>query len=252
MVRAPRSTIIDLALYWLRMSRAETLYRLQLLDDELDAARKRMREIETLLAGSPALEHTRAETAKVEQALRTASAELKMLELDAQTLDEKIRSDEARLYAGTIRNPKEMLDVQAEIEALKRRRAALDDQLLAALEQVESLQADTDRCRLALAQAEKNFAEDSAHLRMERDKLATVIEADLERRQALCVGVPTKDLELYAAIRSRKPNGVAVALIKADACSQCGEMASSQLVQQAHTGSALAICSNCGRILYAK
>ncbi len=234
------------------MSRAESLYRLQLLDLELDRARKRLREIEMALTSSPALEHTRAETARAEKALQLASTELKSLELDAQALDERIAGEEQRLYAGTIRNPKEMLDVQQELESLKRRRWALDDQLLAAMEQVEQRRTDVVRCRQALAQAERNFADDSEHLRAERDRLKAAVEGDLEQREALSRSIPTRDLELYLAIRARKPNGVAVALVKSGACSQCGEVASSQLVQQAHTGTTLAICSSCGRILYAQ
>lgn len=234
------------------MSRAESLYRLQLLDLELDRARKRLREIETSLAGSPALEHTRAEAARAEKALRLASAELKSLELDGQALDDKIAGEEQRLYSGAIRNPKEMLDLQHELDVLKQRRVALDEQLLAAMERVEQLRADELRCRQALAQAERNFADDSAHLRAERDKLEAAVEGHLEQREALCRSISAGDLDLYSAIRAKKPNGVAVALIKAGACSQCGETPSSQLVQQAHTGAALAICSNCGRILYAQ
>ncbi len=234
------------------MSRAESLYRLQLLDLELDRARKRLDEIETALASSPALEHTRAEAARAEKALRLALAELKSLELDAQTLDDKIAGEEQRLYSGAIRNPKEMLDLQHELDVLKQRRVALDDQLLTAMEQVEQLRADELRCRQALAQAERNFADDGVHLRAERGKLKAAIEGDLEQREALCRSIPARDLDLYSTIRAKKPNGVAVALIKAGACSQCGETPSSQLVQQAHTGAVLAICSNCGRILYAQ
>lgn len=232
------------------MSRAEALYRLQLLDLELDRARKRLREIEALLAGSPAVEHTRAEAAKAEKALRAASAELKSLELDAQALDDKIAGEEQRLYSGAIRNPKEILDLQQELDMLKRRRTALDDRLLEAMERVEQLRADESRCRQALAEAERNFADDGVHLRAERDKLQTTVQGALEQREALCLGISAKDLQLYAAIRAKKPNGVAVALLKSGACSQCGEAAASQLAQQAHTGSELAMCSNCGRILY--
>jgi predicted nucleic acid-binding Zn-ribbon protein len=234
------------------MSRAESLYRLQLLDLELDHAGRRLREIEALLAGSPALEHTRNEAARAEKALRLASSELKSLELESQSLDEKITAEEQRLYAGQVRNPKEMLDLQRELDSLKRRRGALDDQMLSLMEQVEQLRADHLHCRQALAQAERNFAEDSAHLRTEREKIKAAMEGQLERREALCRSAPAGDLALYSAIRTKKPNGVAVALVKAGACSQCGEVAPSQLVQQAHTGAGLAICPNCGRILYAQ
>jgi len=234
------------------MSRAESLYRLQLLDLELDQARRRLREIESLLAGSPALDHTRREAAQADKALRRASSELKSLELESQSLDEKIATEEHRLYAGQIRNPREMLDLQRELDSLRQQRGALDDQMLSLMEQVEQLRADHLRCCQALAQAERNFAEDSAYLRAERQKIEAVMEGQLEQREALCRSVPAGDVALYSAIRAKKPNGMAVALVKAGACSQCGEVAPSQLVQQAHTGAGLAICPNCGRILYAQ
>lgn len=234
------------------MSRAESLHRLQLLDAELDAARKRLHEITLALEGNSALTHTQAELALAEKAHRQAAADLKLLELDAQTLDEKISVDEQRLYAGTIRAPKELLDVQTEVASLKKRRSLLDDDLLAAMERLEQFKADEARCRDALAQAERNFGEDSAHLQAERERLVATAQAELERRQALADGIPKQDLDLYTAIRARKPNAIAVATIKSGACSQCGEMASSQLTQQARIGQALAICSNCGRILYAQ
>jgi len=234
------------------MSRAEPLYRLQLLDLELDQARRRWREIEAALAGSPALAHTRAELTKAEQALRQTTTELKSLELEAQSLDEKIASEEERLYSGRIRNPKEMLDVQQELDMLKRRRSALDDQMLAMMAQVEQQRADVSRCREAMIQAERHFAEDSEHLKAEQHKLRAKVEADLAQREALRRSLPREDYAVYESLRKKKPNGIAVTLLKAGACSQCGEVPPSQLVQQANTGAVLAFCPNCGRILYAR
>jgi predicted nucleic acid-binding Zn-ribbon protein len=234
------------------MSRAEPLYRLQLLDLALDQARRRWREIEAALAGSPALVHTLAELTKAEQALRQTTTDLKLLELEAQSLDEKIASEEDRLYSGRIRNPKEMLEVQQELEMLKRRRSALDDQMLELMAQAEQQRADLSRCQEAMAQAERHFAEDCERLKAEQRKLRAQVEADLAQREALRRSLPQEDYAAYEALRKKKPNGVAVALIKAGACSQCGEVPPSQLVQQANTGTALAFCPNCGRILYVR
>jgi predicted nucleic acid-binding Zn-ribbon protein len=234
------------------MSRAESLYRLQLLDTDLDAAQKRLQEIEVELAGNPALAHTRAELAKAEKALRDAASDLKDLELDAQALDERITSEEERLYAGKINSPKELLDVQNDLAHTKTRRASLDDEILARMMRVDELRADGERCRRALIEAENHFESDSADLRNERVKLQTAVEANLERRAALSAAIPREDLDLYTSIRAKKPNRVALSVVRSGACTQCGEMASSQQVQQAGTGASLALCSNCGRILYAQ
>ena len=48
------------------------MHRLQQLDTELDAARKRGKEIDTLLKGTPALQHARGEYARAEAEMKAA------------------------------------------------------------------------------------------------------------------------------------------------------------------------------------
>ena len=238
-------------LYSSRMSNAESLYRLQMLDNDLEAAQKRLAEIDALLKGTPALAHARSELTKAEQAQRMAQTELKSLELDAQSLDEKIHGEEQRLYAGQVRAPKEMIDIQHELEGLKKRRTSADDELLSAMERAEQASTDEIACRQSLAHAERNFADDNAHLKLEREALIHAAQGQIEQRKALMASVPKEAIALYTSIRTKKTNHIAVALIKAGACGQCGQLAASQITQQARTGQTLAICSNCGRILYA-
>jgi predicted nucleic acid-binding Zn-ribbon protein len=233
------------------MSRAESLHRLQQLDTELDAARKRGKEIDTLLKGTPALQHAREELGKAEAEWKAASAALIEVEEVVQGIDTKVAGEEQRLYAGNIRSPKEMLDVEHELAALKKRRASMDDALMAAMVRAEQAQADLALCKTAFEHAERNFNADNVHLREEWNQMAVSVRARFEQRQALSAALSKADLDLYGNLRAKKTNGVAVAMLKAGACSQCGTVASSQQVQQAHTGSTPALCSNCGRILYA-
>ena len=65
------------------MAKAEALYRLQTLDSQLDAAYKRIREIDAALAGNAAVAHAKTELANAEKSLRLAAGELKSIELDA-------------------------------------------------------------------------------------------------------------------------------------------------------------------------
>lgn len=233
------------------MSRAESLHRLQQLDSELDAARKRGKEIDTLLKGTPALQHARSEFARAEAEWKSASGALSDIEADVQSIDTKVQAEEQRLYAGAIRSPKEMLDVEHELAALKRRRSGMDDDLMAAMERTEQAKTDLASCKAALDHAERNFNDDNVHLREEWNQMAVSVRAKLEQRQALSAALPKSDLDLYTSLRAKKTNGIAVAMLKGGACNQCGTVASSQQVQQARTGSTPALCSNCGRILYA-
>ena len=234
------------------MSIAETLFRLQSLDSDIDAIRRRVFEIDTILKGTPALTHTRAEAERTHKAAQAATVAQKMAELEAQELDEKITSEEKRLYAGAIQSPKEMVEVQSEVDQFKRRRANMDDSLLVLMEQAETARADESRCRIAQQQAESNHASDGVHLNAERAQIIGKLPRQAEQRAALVASMPRPAVDQYQSIRSQKQNGIAVVSLSNGACGGCGEDVSSSAGQQAHSGSAIALCSNCGRILYAR
>ncbi len=232
------------------MSTAD-LYRLQLIDSEIDQIRRRVFEIDQALKGSPALFHTRAELEKAEVAAQSAASHYKASELELQALVEKIEHEDKRLYVGSIKNVKEMVEVQAELESLKRRRGVIEDKLLEEMERLDTLRADEARCRAALRQAEVNFKSDSASMTTERQQIVNSVLGRAEQRTALINTLAKPALEHYQQLRKKNTNGTAVALIRNGACGACGEEVSSGIAQQAHTGQNIALCSNCGRILYA-
>jgi hypothetical protein len=232
------------------MSIGENLYRLQLLDSKIDTSRKQIFEIDQHLQGSPALAHARSEMTEIEQTLRSATTDLKMAELEVQSLDEKINGEEKRLYEGKIKNPKELIDVQAELDMLKKRRVGMDDKLLILMERVESLQSDEARVRKALREAEENFKSDEIHLQEERTRLISELTGIAEQRHALCATLTKKHLDQYIEIRAKRSNGIAVVIVKSNACGACGEVLASHLLQLARQAEDVALCSNCGRILH--
>jgi predicted nucleic acid-binding Zn-ribbon protein len=233
------------------MSKAEPLYRLQLLDIDLDTTRKQLRDVDNALSSNPAVNHARTELESAQQSHQKVAADLRMLELEARGMDDKIREDEGRLYKGNIRTPKELIDLQHEVEILKRHRAVMEEKMLASMLSVDEAAQVEQRCRAALDEATRHWQDDSVNLREERKQLVDRISADEERREAICIAVPRADLEMYMLLRGKKPNGVAVAQVKGGACGQCGEAPSSVLLQQTRTGSSLTTCTTCGRILYA-
>jgi uncharacterized protein len=232
------------------MSKAEPLYRLQLLDTDVDQARKLLRDVEAALATNAAVTHAQSELATAQQAHHKVASDLKMLELEAGTLDAKIKEDEDRLYTGNIRTPKELVDLQREVASLKKRRTELEETQFAAMLAVEEAVEVVQRCHAALDEARRHWEADSVGLREERDRLKDRISADEERREAVRLAIPRADLDVYTALRAKKPGGIAVAQVKGGACGQCGEAPSSVLLQQARTGGSLAICTTCGRILF--
>ena len=233
------------------MSKAEPLYRLQLLDIDLDKARKQLRDIENALAANPAVTHARAELEAAHQSSHKEASEVKLLELESRSLDDKLKTDEDRLYTGNIRTPKELVDLQREVELLKRNRAVMEEKLLNAMLVMEEALEVERHCRAALDEASRHWSEDSVGLRQELIQMKDRISADEERRTAISAAIPRAELDLYTSLRAKKAGGMAVALMKGGACGLCGESPSSVLLQQARTGSSLALCNSCGRILFA-
>jgi uncharacterized protein len=232
------------------MSKAEPLYRLQLLDLDLDQARKQLAEVQQTLVVNAAVNHAKAELIAAQQIHRHTATDVKSLELEYRSLEEKLKTDEGRLYTGNIRNPKEMIDLQREVEILKRKRGEMDEVLLTAMLVLEEHSETEQRCKQALDEAIRHWEEANVGQREIVAQLQDRISADEERRQAICIAIPQADQNTYLTLRAKKPGGIAISPVKDSACSLCGEAPSSVLLQQVRTGSSLAACTGCGRILY--
>lgn len=230
------------------MSRASTLFRLQETDLALDACRVRLGEIEKALAANPAVQAAQARLAAAEAALHQARATLKDIELSTQTLTNKIAEAEGRLYGGKIRNPKELQDLQADVEMLKRRRAASEDDQLNALVAFEAAEGEQAAAQTALTQAQETAARANTALNEEWDRLVAR-EANLKaERESLSVTIPAADRALYDRLRLTK-KGRPLARLQDDTCGGCGIEPTAAIRQEARRGD-LARCPGCERILY--
>ena len=61
----------------------------------------------------------------------------KELDREFQTLNNKIKNAERRLYSGNVQNTKELADLQHQIEAMGRHRSSMEDTILEAMIMVE-------------------------------------------------------------------------------------------------------------------
>ncbi|MBL8046761.1 MAG: hypothetical protein JNL09_09480 [Anaerolineales bacterium] len=231
------------------MSRVGTLFRLQALDLELDAGRIRLAEIEQALSSNPAVLAAQKALTAAETVHRAARAAAHDIELDAQALTTKIKEAEGRLYGGTIRNPKELKDLQAEIESLKRRLMEVEEKELAALMDLEAVEG-----ALAQAQTQRQTAENAmlvlnGALASERETLTTHVSEMQAQREAATTPIAAADRTLYEQLRQTK-KGRAVAKLDDDVCAACGIEPTAALRQIARRGD-VAQCVGCGRILYA-
>ncbi len=231
------------------MSRVSSLYRLQQVDSQLDQVRARLTEIERLLADAePVAEARRAYEAR-EAALRQAQTAHRRAEDALRLQEEKLAQTESLLYGGTVRNPKELQDLQREAEALKRHLSTLEDRLLEAMMALEEAQEAHQRAKVHLEQVEADHATAHESLARERKSLLARQAQLLEAREAAVAGVPQGDLALYEELR-QSSGGLAVVQVEEDGCPACGLRLSASVRQAVRSGNDLVRCGQCGRILY--
>jgi len=231
------------------MSKAETLYRLQTIDLEIDERNRRLKEVEASLEGNEELRRIRQGMQDEEKRLSRQRTKLRDRELEMRSLVNKIASVEDRLYSGRIKNPKELANLQDEVQYLKRRKGELEDQVLEAMIEVEESEASVTERRDRLARLEEDWQEAQARLSAEQKELINRLSQLKAKRAKLQGTIEAGDLALYEDLRRRR-GGRAVALLEGELCQACRVTLPTSKAQQARQGEALTFCGSCDRILY--
>jgi hypothetical protein len=230
------------------MRRAELLFALQHTDLALDAARRRVREIDAQLTESEALREARAAHQRAHARLDQLRVRSKDLELQSATLDTKIKSVDDRLYGGSVRNPKELTDLQRDAAAQRRHKAELDDALLNLMLDIEQAEKDNAAAGADLSRVEAAWQGEQSALTAERaGLLETIARLDAERT-AQRDRIQPPDLSVYDRLRGPK-HGTAVARLQDGVCGACGVQPSANKMAHLQRDDALLTCGNCERIL---
>ena len=232
------------------VGRASSLYRLQQIDLTIDQASARMTAVEATLAEHAGLQRAREAKSQAEEQLHQASHAAVAAEEAVAGQRRKIEEIEKKLYGGTIHNPKELQELQAEAESLHRHLSALEDRQLEEMMRVELAEKSFDAAQAKLELAEADASGRDQNLRRERDGLASILGQRKEEREAAASDVVEEDLRLYGTLR-KSGGGLAVAEMLDGTCGACGLTLAASARQEVRTGPGLIRCMQCGRILYA-
>lgn len=228
------------------MNSLHQLYHLEQTDKEIATKKQRLREVLQAQKGNEELEEAREQHERSSEALSEARARQKDLELELGQLTDKRRRSEDRLYSGKVTNPKELEDLQREIESLGRRRDDLEDDLLQAMMTVEGAQEAEEEAAAQLKAVQEDWTQEKAALAQEQNELATRLNELLAQREEQAGRIDGKFLAAYEKTRSKRGTGMAV--VKDMMCTACGVRGSSGKVRAARTGE-LVRCGSCDRIL---
>jgi predicted nucleic acid-binding Zn-ribbon protein len=141
-------------------------------------------------------------------------------EADVEQVRARIGRDRTRLDAGQVSSPKELENLQSEIESLLRRQSDLEDVELEVMERREAVQA-----RLAAATSERDAAEtDLRAVTARRDGILAELAEQSgkagDRRSAVASDEPADLLDLYERLRAQHA-GVGAAALRRGQCQGC-------------------------------
>lgn len=231
------------------MSQTLSLYRLQLIDHQVDQVQDQLKAVQAKLEDDLALRQLSEQVQAAEE--RCKSAELALHQAEAVVKDQKVKIEqtESSLYSGKVHNPKELQDLQSDAASLKRRQSELEDQLLETMVRLEeaekslaSLQSDLQKARTAREEQDLVLQQKQKTLEKELQRLAT-------ERSTLASGLSMDSLQLYDRLRQQH-RGVAVVTISENTCDACGSQLTPAQAQAVRSASQIAFCPSCGRILF--
>ena len=229
------------------MGVSRQLYQLQEVDLEIESDERALKQMLGQLGEDQAVVAAQPKLATAKNRLEELAHQQRSAELDIDEMVSKITETEGQLYGGQIKNPKELTNLQHEVEILKAKRGQLEEKALAIMDQVEQVEADA-------AAAEKESAEIEAEWHGQQKQLAVDIEAlksklsDLQqRRQLLIDEIDPQAVWVYDMVREQK--GQAVTRVEQGICRGCRISLPVNDLQQVRSGK-LVQCSSCGRILF--
>ncbi len=169
---------------------------------------------------------------------------------DVEQVRERAKHDRHLLDSGEVNDPKQLTNLQHELDSLARRQGELEDVELEIMERVEGAlaavrQLHAQRDSLAAERAEK--ADAVAALLADLDDERSIVTGE---RAAIAAGIPEDLLSLYERIRADQA-GLGAAHLHRGRCSGCRLELSPSEIEQVRSAPANEVvrCDQCRRIL---
>jgi uncharacterized protein len=170
-------------------------------------------------------------------------------EADVDQVRSRMERDRKRLDAGQVSSPRELENLQSEVDSLRRRQNALEEVALSVMERQEEASSragalTAERTDLAAARADTAARLDTAA--GEIDEQQGKLE---EQRSGITAGIPDDLLGLYDKLREQ--HGVAAAALRRGRCEGCHLALDESELRNLRAAAADEVlrCEECRRIL---
>jgi predicted nucleic acid-binding Zn-ribbon protein len=229
------------------MAVTRQLYQLQEIDTHIEQAEQALALKNSQVGKREALDDAQSRLTIAQQNLKELSHQRREAEGELDDVLSKIVDAEKQLYGGRITNPKELTNLQHEINTMKSHSDQLETKALEIIDQVEKAEKNVAALNRDYQKLEEEWHLQQKQLAEKIEKLKTSL-ADLnEQRRQLMEQIDASAIKLYEKIRQQKKQ--AVAKVEQGICRACRISISASVLQKARSGQPVQ-CGTCGRILF--
>ncbi len=229
------------------MSLPKRLCELQQVDFELREQQGNLDRINRQLGESEALVESRSSLTLEKAHLAELERKQKDLEWETGDLENRMSQLNEKLYGGRVKNPKELFNLERELEDLKVKLNRKEDDLLEIMTEVEVAGDKVQVAAKQVEEVERRWQREQETLAQKQVEVDSQLLALSQRRGELASQISSEVLSIYEQVKQRK--GRAVARVEQGRCGGCLVTLPLTEWQRARAGE-LVRCGNCGRILF--
>lgn len=224
------------------------LVLLQEIDLRLDAVQQQVHVTASALGENSHLPALRAEFEAQEGLLSEGERARRAVEAEAEAFRAKIKSEEAKLYGGTITEARELRHLQEEIYALRRTLKLREETLLGLMESEEALRAVQAYLQRQMDGAAAAWAAHAQELQGRQAVLTAQAEALRAEAAEQRAAIDPQSLLIYDQQRQRM--AVAVARVVGGACGHCRLTLPLYAINRARRRDEAVRCPACQCLIY--
>lgn len=228
----------------------QTLKKLQTAEDKVHALKIELNQVDANLADLESkLGDSQSEVVSMAEELETARKTYREGELDIKSNQEMILKSDAKLRQ--VKTNKEYQSTLREIDELKRKNSALEDELLELLDKIENTETDLAEREKRAKQRRNEIVAQQNSVKEEAAEKQTALTALETERDEITTAIPKALMAQVEDIKLLRGRPV-VSAVSASICSGCHMNIPAQLYNELQRSDSIKRCPMCQRIIYWK
>ncbi len=226
------------------------LVELQFIDNAISARNsetEKLKDHAELKGVLKKLEENKVKLAGIQESFHEIDIKRKKLEDTVGSNEEKIKSNEQKLFGGSITDSKELSNYQSEIGSLKSSNSKMEDEILELMEKQEEVEPIIDGLKKEISGLDELVKRIRNEIEEKAESLKHNIEGLKHRREDVASRIPQDELKRYNDVKAKK-GGIPVSVIKDNFCGVCNMEVPHTDMEKMVDSDTLYKCPLCGRL----